>query len=101
LRWTFWSAELLDAIANPKHERHAELTEWIGDDFDPEADNAQALIAAVAVSQNHGRGNRHESIPNSPSRGLHRVITNSLTTRVAQVVDIACTPAVPHYLLST
>jgi hypothetical protein len=28
-------AEFLEAIADPKHERHDELTEWIGDDFDP------------------------------------------------------------------
>jgi hypothetical protein len=28
-------AELLDAIRDPKHERHAELKEWIEDDFDP------------------------------------------------------------------
>jgi hypothetical protein len=27
--------EFLEAIADPKHERHAELTEWIGGTFDP------------------------------------------------------------------
>ena len=42
-------ADLLDAIKNPKHERHAELTEWIGDDFDPAADLAEALTAEVAA----------------------------------------------------
>ena len=41
-------AELLEAIKNPKHERHAELSEWIGDDFDPNADEADALTANVA-----------------------------------------------------
>jgi Plasmid pRiA4b ORF-3-like protein len=45
----FGYAELLDAIADPKHERHAELTEWIGDGFDPEADDAEALITQVAA----------------------------------------------------
>lgn len=45
----FGYAELLDAIADPKHERHAELTEWIGDEFDPAADDAEALIAEVAA----------------------------------------------------
>ena len=34
-------AEMLEAIADPKHERHADLTEWIGDDFDPRADQAE------------------------------------------------------------
>jgi hypothetical protein len=27
--------EFLEAIADPKHERHTELREWIADDFDP------------------------------------------------------------------
>ena len=41
-------ADLLEAIKDPKHERHAELTEWIGDDFDPDDDEAEALTAQVA-----------------------------------------------------
>jgi pRiA4b ORF-3-like protein len=41
-------AEFLGAIKDPKHERHAELTEWIGDDFDPDDDNARRLTAEVA-----------------------------------------------------
>jgi len=28
--------EFLEAIADPKHERHAELLEWCGGDFDPQ-----------------------------------------------------------------
>jgi hypothetical protein len=40
-------AEMLEAIADPKHERHAELTEWIGDDFDPHGDQAEWLTAEV------------------------------------------------------
>jgi Plasmid pRiA4b ORF-3-like protein len=40
-------AELLEAIKDPKHERHAELMEWIGDDFDPNTDQAEWLIAEV------------------------------------------------------
>jgi hypothetical protein len=42
-------AELLEAITDPKHERHAELAEWVRDDFDPEVDDAEALIAEVAA----------------------------------------------------
>jgi hypothetical protein len=42
-------AELLAAIKDPRHERHAELTEWIGDHFDPNADEAEALTAQVAA----------------------------------------------------
>lgn len=29
--------ELLDAIQDPKHERHDELLEWVGEQYDPEA----------------------------------------------------------------
>ncbi|MFZ5495726.1 MAG: IS1096 element passenger TnpR family protein [Verrucomicrobiota bacterium] len=29
-------AELAEVVADPKHERTAELTEWLGDEFDPE-----------------------------------------------------------------
>ena len=28
---------------------HAELTEWVGDDFDPDDDEAEALTAQVAL----------------------------------------------------
>jgi hypothetical protein len=40
-------SELLEVLGDPKHERHAELTEWIGDDFDPNADQAEWLTAEV------------------------------------------------------
>ena len=45
-------AELLAAIKDPKHERHSELTEWIGDDFDPDADASEltAQVASLAKS---------------------------------------------------
>src|SRR6202035_1433347 len=42
-------AELLEAIKDPKHERYAELTEWIGDDFDPDAVDPEWLTAEVAA----------------------------------------------------
>ena len=40
---------LLEARNDPTHERHAELIEWIGDDFDPNADQAKWLTAEVAA----------------------------------------------------
>ncbi len=42
-------AELLAAINDPRHARHAELTEWIGDYFDPNANEAESLTAEVAT----------------------------------------------------
>jgi hypothetical protein len=45
-------AELLEAIRDPKHERHAELTEWIADDFDPDVLDAEQLADDVAALAN-------------------------------------------------
>jgi tetratricopeptide (TPR) repeat protein len=38
-------ADFLDAIADPAHERHEELLEWIGGEFDPEAFDLAAINA--------------------------------------------------------
>ena len=42
-------AEMLEALAAPDHERHAEIREWVGDDFDPHAFDAEPLRANVAA----------------------------------------------------
>ena len=42
-------AEFLDAIRDPAHERHAELKEWIGCDFDPDNVDSEELAAHVAM----------------------------------------------------
>ncbi len=36
-------AGFVEAIRNPKHERHEELLEWVGGEFDPEAFDIQAV----------------------------------------------------------
>jgi len=44
-------AEMLEALNDPQHERHTEIREWIGDDFDPTAfdpDQLKAQVAALA-----------------------------------------------------
>jgi hypothetical protein len=35
--------DFLDAIQNPRHERHEELLEWVGGEFDPEAFDMEAV----------------------------------------------------------
>ena len=42
-------AEMLEALADPEHDRHAEIREWVGDDFDPHAFDAEPLRANVAA----------------------------------------------------
>jgi hypothetical protein len=39
--------DLLEALADPSHERHDELTEWTGGSFDPLACNVDDLARAV------------------------------------------------------
>jgi len=41
--------ELLEAIADPKHERHAEFKEWIADDFNPLVVDTEGLANNVAA----------------------------------------------------
>jgi hypothetical protein len=42
-------AEFLDVIRDPTHERHAELKEWVGCDFDPNHVDNEGLAAHVAA----------------------------------------------------
>jgi hypothetical protein len=42
-------AEFLDAIHDPKHERHVELKEWIAYDFDPNIVDTEGLAEEVAA----------------------------------------------------
>ena len=36
-------SDFLDAIQNPKHEQHEEMLEWVGEEFDPEAFDIEAV----------------------------------------------------------
>ena len=40
---------MLEALEDPGHERHAEILEWLGEDFDPNAFDAEPLKADVAA----------------------------------------------------
>jgi hypothetical protein len=40
-------ANLLEALADPTHEEHEELTDWIGEDFDPERFDIVAVNARL------------------------------------------------------
>lgn len=42
-------AEMLDALADPNDERHAEMREWLGEDFDPNAFDPKPRMAGVAA----------------------------------------------------
>jgi hypothetical protein len=42
-------AEMLEAIGDKTHERHDEIREWLGEDFDPKAFDPESLKADVAA----------------------------------------------------
>jgi hypothetical protein len=42
-------AEMIEALKNSDHERHAEIWEWLGDDFDRHAFEAEPLKSEVAA----------------------------------------------------
>ena len=41
-------ADFLNAIQNPGHENHADMVEWIGGSFDPEAFDPEAVNRRLA-----------------------------------------------------
>lgn len=41
--------EFIEAIADPQHERHAEMQKWCGEDFDPNAVDPEAHANAIAA----------------------------------------------------
>lgn len=41
--------EMLEAIGDPSHERHAEFSEWVPDGFDPKIVDPDALMEDVAA----------------------------------------------------
>jgi Plasmid pRiA4b ORF-3-like protein len=66
-------AEFLNAIRDPKHERHVELKEWIAYDFDPNIVDTEGLAEEVAAlakrwSPNRPGGTNHPE----PSEALLR-----------------------------
>lgn len=57
-------AELLEAIADPKHERHAELSEWIAEDFDPnEAPTLRLADEVASLAKSWSRSPRAKRKP--------------------------------------
>ena len=46
--WGYY--DMLEVVANPDHEDHEEMTEWLGPDFDPETfarDEVNKLLASL------------------------------------------------------
>lgn len=54
-------ANFLAALKDPTHPEHAEMCEWIGEDFDPKACDLKALEAAVEALAEQWRPRRRKS----------------------------------------
>jgi Plasmid pRiA4b ORF-3-like protein len=40
-------SELLDAIQDPQHERHGEMLEWVGEEYDPDEFSVEKINRAL------------------------------------------------------
>jgi pRiA4b ORF-3-like protein len=49
------SMTLVEALADPNHERHEEMLDWIGDDFDPQAFSVDKVNKMLAPLSRHRR----------------------------------------------
>ncbi len=47
--------ELIDALAHPEHERHEEISEWISDDFDPQAFSVENVNRMLLPNRHPGK----------------------------------------------
>ena len=50
--------DLLDALADPNHDRHEELREWIGDDFDPQAFSVENVNRMLSPARRRSKASR-------------------------------------------
>jgi hypothetical protein len=77
-------AEFLDAIDAPKHERHAELKDWIEDDFDPNVVDTDELADALTALAKSWSRKSPAKRATGLTRGARRRITPRSGTRRRQ-----------------
>ena len=51
--------DLVDAITDPKHERHEELRDWLGEDFDPLAFSVDGVNKILLPKRRHSKASRN------------------------------------------
>ena len=47
--------DLVEALNDPNHERHEEMLDWIGDDFDPQSFSVDKVNKMLAHLSRHRR----------------------------------------------
>jgi hypothetical protein len=51
--------ELIDALADPEHERHEEISEWISEDFDPQAFSVEKVNRMLSPKRHTGKATKN------------------------------------------
>jgi len=51
--------ELVDALADPNHEQHQEMRDWIGGDFDPQAFSVEEVNRKLAPKRRRSSAAKH------------------------------------------
>jgi hypothetical protein len=51
--------DLIEAIADPEHERHEEISEWIGDDLDPKTFSVDNVNRILSPKRRHGKASKN------------------------------------------
>jgi hypothetical protein len=70
--------EMLDALRDPAHPRHAEVTEWPGPDFDPgDANRAKREKDVAALARLMSPRPRASAKPKPPQK-RHKASNDSL-----------------------
>ena len=72
---------MLEALEDPGHERHAETLEWLGENFNPNAFDAEQLEADVAaLAKRSGKKTLPQKTATRLTRGPHRRVTVESTS---------------------
>ena len=50
--------DLIEAIADPDHERHEEISEWVGEDFDPQAFSVENVNRMLSPARRRSKASR-------------------------------------------
>ena len=50
--------DLVEALNDPNHERHEEMLDWIGDDFDPQAFSVEKVNRVLTSMRRRAKGPR-------------------------------------------
>ena len=90
---------MLEALADPNHERHGEMCNWLGGDFDPNApiDTSAIDINLLDLAKRWARRPRKKPQPQSElAAAFGRCILSNSTSSRSTMPPHATAPTQPH-----